>query len=207
MSYADTIGLAGLVVLIVNLVVLFANLVVFYFVLRETRRQSATAQANLVLAHRAYLNPDIEDYRIVDAGTSKVLFFKIKNYGGRPGRIRRIDYRVTEDKNDKTRPTAFKLSTDVFPGTDGFERDVTFGQGPNKVSGRILGRIEYSDGFNKRFRYFCWYVRRINQPLGWKIDILEGQWNNETDGNEELDAKWKEFSSTSESADGAQRGS
>ena len=89
MSYADTIGLAGLVVL-------FANLVVFYFVLRETRRQSATAQANLVLAHRAYLSPDIEDYRIVDAGTSKVLFFKIKNYGGRPGRIRRIDYRGGE---------------------------------------------------------------------------------------------------------------
>ena len=33
MNYADTIGLAGLVVLI-------ANLVVFYFVLRQTRGQS-----------------------------------------------------------------------------------------------------------------------------------------------------------------------
>ena len=39
--------------------------------------------------------------------------------------------------------------------------------------------------------YFDWYVRRINHPLDWKIDILEGPWNNETDGNEELDAKWK----------------
>lgn len=181
MSYADTIGLAGLVVLI-------ANLVVFYFVLRQTRGQSATAQENLVLAHRAYVSPDIEACRVEDAGTSKVLFLKIKNYGGRPGRIVRIDYRVSDEK---MRSAASKVSTDVFPGTNGVERDVTFGEGPNKARGRIVGRIEYFDGFKKRFRYFDWYVRRINHRLDWKIDILEGPWNNETDGNEELDAKWK----------------